>query len=747
MSASAQHTTLRWILRCCLAFLLSTPIASAISLVRRDYSPIVDLAHYHGLRFLKYSSHTASSLRSSEGSSAPITAADDRTSVVAAFLHLGFARFSLLNGMTTESVVGSSINFFSARLLRDLGLYNQICSVECQLFDANEEKIAASMVLLISQSPYRFGSVPVAIPRLAARIPSAQLQYLAEALGNPAIADGCPPVPAVTTVFTALDPAELGDYSVPAGLPFSSYRDEDSVAAYATGISKDDLVEEIKKYFPSFPLDQTKTKKELIAFFVKLVMDQRVAGAEDLAAASKVERDPRSARSSSSSTAANIVSLQNALSEIRAIAGSSVLPDRNYLSAVLLGSLAVQTLCTLVTGQLQLYRVVHKRVNAGSALPQNERFFRALAVEFRSSVDTYSASAMEKAIGYVPVGTISFVCLLQALQLRSGASSAQQALEGLRHVDLNLGQKGSSLTPLYSYLKSCETTLAKSGSPPIEPGQLAESLFLLTDAPLRNWLAVRSEIPQSLSLALSAVHVKVMKGEKVLDTDIKGLMDALALETRFVDLCALQGDAHGTGGLIAGVNAQMPAFPVSPRSGGANKSGGICINFLRRGGCTRRNCRFGHYDSANSIPKDSLEKRYKDLAKCQMTDPGDIDDSKVRASGMDVSILRAALRPVGSPRVDRQKKGKKDDDALIAAVREVLTGASAPPVVAGAFPAAAVQATAFSLLPAPVPHVPPAEVTAAISTISSQVTDQQRQTFGLLSDKEFRDHFSKTFRL
>ena len=28
------------------------------------------------------------------------------------------------------------------------------------------------------------------------------------------------------------------------------------------------------------------------------------------------------------------------------------------------------------------------------------------------------------------------------------------------------------------------------------------------------------------------------------------------------------------------------------------------------------------------------------LAKCQVTDPGDIDDSKVRASGMDVSILR-----------------------------------------------------------------------------------------------------------
>ena len=101
---------------------------------------------------------------------------------------------------------------------------------------------------------------------------------------------------------------------------------------------------------------------------------------------------------------------------------------------------------------------------------------------------------MEKAIGYVPIGTISFMCLLQALQLRSGAS-AQQALEGLRHVALQLGQKGSSLPPLYSYLKSCEATLAKSGSPAIDSGQLAESLFLLHDAPLRNWLAVRSELP------------------------------------------------------------------------------------------------------------------------------------------------------------------------------------------------------------------------------------------------------------
>ena len=347
---------------------------------------------------------------------------------------------------------------------------------------------------------------------------------------------------------------------------------------------------------------------------------------------------------------------------------------------------------------------------------------------------------MEKAIGYVPLGTISFMCLLQALQL-SGASSAQQAFEGLRHVDLHLGQKGFSLTPLYSYLKSCEATLAKSGSPAIDSGQLAEALFLLHDAPLRNWLAVRSEIPQSLSLALSAVHVKVMKGEKVLDEDIKGLMDALALETRLMDLCALQGDAVGDGGLIAGVGVRLPALPANPPPGGANKSGSICLNFLRQAGCRRKNCRFGHYDSGNPIPVGSLEGRYKDLAKYQITDPGDLVDSKIRAGGMDVAVLRAALRPVGSPRIDRPKKGKKDSAALIAAVREVLTGAGAPPVVAGAVPAAAVQATAFSLLPAP-PPVPSADVTAAISTISSQVTEQQRKVFGSLTDKEFRDHLS-----
>ena len=238
-----------------------------------------------------------------------------------------------------------------------------------------------------------------------------------------------------------------------------------------------------------------------------------------------------------------------------------------------------------------------------------------------------------------------------------------------------------------------------------------------------------------------------MKGEKVLDSDIKDLMDALALEARFVDLCALQDDTDGSKGLIAGVNVQMPAIPDPKAPGGQNKSGGICLNFLRRGGCRRSTCRFGHYDSTNPAPKSSLEDLYKKLAECRLNDPGDLDESRIRSSGMDVSILRAALRPAGSPRVGRQpKKGKKDNAALIAAVREVLTGVSAPPVVAGAVPAAAVQATAFSLLPVPPPASSP-DVAAAISTISSQVTEQQRTTFLSLSDKEFRDHFAKTFGL
>ena len=746
MAAAFPHTTLRWILRCLLAFCLSTPITSAISPVRWDYPSTLGLARYHGLSILKYSSHTTSSVRSSDTSAEPFTASDDRTSIVTAFLRMGYARFSLLNGGTTESVVGTSTDFFSARLLRDLGLYCQINSVEFQLFDANAEMIAMSAESLISQSPFRFGSVPTAIPRLLARVPSAQLHFLSEALGHPSIADGCPPVPVENGVFTPLDPAGLKQYSVPAGLPFSGYNDEESVVKYANGLLKEDLVDSIKKHFPESAFDEGTKKADLAAAFVKLVMDQRAAGAEDLAVASGVVRTSRSDRPSGSATAANVVSLQNSLSEIRAIAGPLVLADSCYLSAGLLGPLAVQTLCTIVTGQLALYRTVYSRVNAGSALPHNERFFRALVVEFRSSLETYQASAMEKAIGYVPIGTISFMCLLQALQLRSGASSAQQALEGLRHVDLHLGQKGFSLTPLYSYLKSCEATLAKSGSPAIDPGQLAEALFYLHDAPLRNWLAVRSEIPQNLSLALSAVHVKVMKHEKVLDVDVKGLMDALALETRFVDLCALQDDAVGSGGLIAGVGMQMPALPASKSSGDTNKSGGICLNFLRRGGCRRKNCHLGHYDSGNPVPKSSLETEYKNLAKYQLSDPGDLDESKIRAGGMNASVLRAALRPVGSPRVDRPKKGKKDDAALIAAVREVLTGVSAPPVVAGAVPAALVQATAFSLLPAP-PPAPSADVAAAISTISSQVTEQQRTTFLSLSDKEFRDHFAKTFGL
>ena len=114
---------------------------------------------------------------------------------------------------------------------------------------------------------------------------------------------------------------------------------------------------------------------------------------------------------------------------------------------------------------------------------------------------------------------------------------------------------------------------------------------------------------------------------------------------------------------------------------------------------------------------------------------------------MSMEILRAALRPFGSLRADRQpRKGKKDNAALIAAVREVLTGVGAPPVVAGAVPATTVQATAFSLLPSQ-PPAPPADVTAAISTLSSQVTEQQRKVFNALSGKEFRDHFAKTFGL
>ena len=244
------------------------------------------------------------------------------------------------------------------------------------------------------------------------------------------------------------------------------------------------------------------------------------------------------------------MTLQNALSEIRAVVGPPTLGNLSYLSVAHLGSLAVQSLCTVVTGQLSLYRTVHGRVNAGAALPQNEWFFRALVVEFRAALAGYKASAVELSVGYVPIGTISFVCLLQALSLPSGVS-AQQAIEGLRHLDLRLGQAGSSLTPLYSYLKNVETKLAKAGVPAIDAGQLAEALFHLEDAPLRNWMSIRSEIPASMSLALSAVHVKVMKNEKVTDEDIKDLMDALALEARLMDLCALQGGPAVKDNLIA----------------------------------------------------------------------------------------------------------------------------------------------------------------------------------------------------
>ena len=144
MAAAFPHTTLRLIFCYLLASCLCTRITSAIPPVRWGYPSTLGVARSHGLSIFKYSLHTASSVCSSETSVAPIVASDDRNTIVNAFIRLGFARYALLNGGTTESVVGSSINYFSARLLRDLGLYNQINPVEFQLFDANAESCLRS---------------------------------------------------------------------------------------------------------------------------------------------------------------------------------------------------------------------------------------------------------------------------------------------------------------------------------------------------------------------------------------------------------------------------------------------------------------------------------------------------------------------------------------------------------------------------------------------------------------------------
>ena len=136
MSAAFPQSPLRWILRCLFTLCLSSPIARAIPPVRWDSPTIPGVAVYHGLDTIKYSSHTTSSVRSPEKAT-PIMASDDRTSVVTEFLGAGYSQFSLLNGRTTETVVGSSIDYFSARLLRDIGLYLAISSVEFQLFDSN----------------------------------------------------------------------------------------------------------------------------------------------------------------------------------------------------------------------------------------------------------------------------------------------------------------------------------------------------------------------------------------------------------------------------------------------------------------------------------------------------------------------------------------------------------------------------------------------------------------------------------
>ena len=80
---------------------------------------------------------------------------DDRASIVAEFLAAGYSRFSLLNGLTAEKVVGSSIDYYSARNLRDLGLYLSISPVEFQLYDSNAEELVVSADILLGQSPYR----------------------------------------------------------------------------------------------------------------------------------------------------------------------------------------------------------------------------------------------------------------------------------------------------------------------------------------------------------------------------------------------------------------------------------------------------------------------------------------------------------------------------------------------------------------------------------------------------------------
>ena len=107
--------------------------------------------------------------------------------------------------------MGSSVDHFTAHLLRDIGLYIAINPVEFQLFDANSERIAMSADTLIAQPPYRLGPVPVALPEVQARIPPSQLVFLAEALWNPCIAAGCPPIPDADEEFVPLDPNGLGE--------------------------------------------------------------------------------------------------------------------------------------------------------------------------------------------------------------------------------------------------------------------------------------------------------------------------------------------------------------------------------------------------------------------------------------------------------------------------------------------------------------------------------------------------------
>ena len=637
--------------------------------------------------------------------------------------------------------------------------------LEFQVYDANSQQLATSAKEIAESSPYRIGPKPKTLPSLPARIPVDQLRFMALTLNNPDIALCYPPVQgsgsldgnAPATVYKEIDASDFDALdpqlsASPVADSFNtSYPTMEAVKAFIwSQPSKDAMRSEIKRL--ELPVcDADATKEDLATHFIDGISAKRGASPLSLPSAS-------SALSKQQLTVATeTVQLQGLLCEIRnVVTGSSALPMGAFTMASHLSPLMVRTLLTMVKCQVDIYKRVVGRIAAGSSVVGNERFSRSITITFRDVLSGYKTSAVELVIGFLPIGTIAFLSLLRTIG-QPVQTSVPQLLEDLRKLQLHIGSADYSLSPLYTALKSGAVQLRKLGLDTWTPDQLGQALFGAEGAPLVDWIQHRSSMSTQLSSALSVVHVKTVQNQPVLESDIDAVMAALATETRLQDLVALRAQHSSRGRnhdpLLAGV------LPPSPSDSPTTEP---CLAFLTDRGCWRnKKCPFVHYHPGNQISRSAQNAMYPSLAKRGLRRPQGLNVDKVKDAGFDVTELEACFSPGtytakgDASSANREKasgKGRKKEsqkESLVAAIREIMAGpasanaSGATPVAAEAVP------TTFALLPAEQRNRPAtsAEVAVAVSTISSQVSDQQRSDFGALTDKEFRDHFANLFSL